>query len=90
MRGGVECLAGVEGEDAFWLSPLELPLRHEQGEPGVGGGEGPPPRIADQAVSREHLRDPPGEGATKQLHVQLAQGYRLVVVQLGGAPDLGA
>ena len=36
MRGGVEGLAGVEGEDVVWPSPLKLPLRHEQG----GGGAG--------------------------------------------------
>ena len=31
-----------------------------------------------------------GEGAREQLHVQLAQGYGLVVVQSGGARNLGA
>ena len=69
VRGGVEGLAGVEGEDVVGFPPLELPLRHEQGGPGVGAGEGPLPPVTDQAVSREHLRDPLGEGAREQLHV---------------------
>ena len=30
VRGGVEGLAGVEGENVVGPSPLELPLRHEQ------------------------------------------------------------
>ena len=70
--------------------PLELPLRHEQREPGFGAGEGPLLPVADQAVSREHLLDPLGEGAREQLHVQLAKGYGPVVVLLGEAQDLWA
>ena len=46
--------------------------------------------IADHAVSREHLCDPLGEWAREQLHVQLAQGYGPVVLQLGGARYLWA
>ena len=90
MRAGFEGLAGVEGEDVVEPSPLELPLRHVQGGDGIGAGEGPLLPIADLAVSREHLREPLGQGAREQLHVQLAQGYGPVVVQLGGAPYLGA
>ena len=46
--------------------------------------------VADHAVPHEHLHDPLGEEACEQLHIQLAQGYGLVVVQLGGARDLWA
>ena len=60
------------------------------GGPGLGTSEGPLLPVADHAVSREHLRDPLGEGACEQLHVQLAQGYGPLVVQLGRARDLGA
>ena len=90
MRGGVGGLAGVEGEDLVGSSPLELPLRQEQGGPGVGAGDGPLLPVADHAMLREHLRDPLGEGAREQLHVQLAQGYGLLVFQLGRARDLRA
>ena len=88
--GGVDGLAGVKGEDVVGFLPLELPLRHEQGGPCVGAGEGPLLPIADHTVSRGHLRDPLGGGAREQLHVQWAQGYGPVVVQFGGAQDLGA
>ena len=81
VRSGVERLAGVEGEDLVGSSSLELPLRHNQGGPGVGGGKGPLLPITDHAVSRQHLHDPLGEGAREQLHVQLAQGYGPVVLQ---------
>ena len=90
VRGGVEGLAGVDREDVVGSSPLELPLRHEQGGGGVGAGEGPLLPIADHAVSREHLRDPLGEGAREELHVQLARGYGPVLIQFGGARDIGA
>ena len=73
-----------EGEDVVGLPPLELPLRHEQGGPGVGAGEGLLLRVADHAVSCGHLCNQLGEGALEQLHVQLAQGYEPVVVQLSG------
>ena len=53
-------------------------------------GRAPLLPIADHAVSREHLRDPLGEGAREQLHVQLAQGYKPVLLQFGGARYLGA
>ena len=36
VRGGVEGLAGVEGENVVGPSPLELPLRHEQWRACVG------------------------------------------------------
>ena len=90
MRGGVEGLAGVEGEDVVGPSPLEPPLRHEQGRAGVGAGEGHLLPVADHSVSCEHFRDALGEGAREQLHVQLAQGYGSVVVQSGRARYLGA
>ena len=83
VQDGVEGLAGVEGQDVVGLS-----LRYEQGGASVGAGEGPLLPVADNAVSREHLRDPLDEGAGEQLHVQLAQGYEPVVVQLGRARDL--
>ena len=89
-QGGVEGLAGVEGEEVGGSSLLELLLRHEHGGPGVGAGEGPLLPIADHTVSREHLRDPLGEGAREQLHVQFAQGYAPVVLLFGGARNLGA
>ena len=57
MRGGVEGLAGVQGEDVVGPSPLELPLRHEQGRAGVGAGEGPLLPVADHSVPCEHFRD---------------------------------
>ena len=41
VRGGVEGLAGVEGEDVVGPSTLELSLRHEQGRAGFRAGEGP-------------------------------------------------
>ena len=72
VRGGVEGLAGVEGEDVVGPSPLELPLRHEQWGAGVGDREGPLLPVADHSVPCEHFRDAPGEGAREQLHVQLA------------------
>ena len=90
MRGGVEGLAGVEGEDVVGPSLLELPLRHKQGRAGVGAGEGPLLPCADHSVPCEHLRHSLDEGAREQLHVQLAQGYRPVVVQSGRAWYLGA
>ena len=90
VRGGVEGLAGVEGEDVVGPSPLELPLRHEQWGACVGAGEGPLLPVADHSVPCEHFRDALGEGAREQLHVQLAQGYGPVVVQSGRARYLGA
>ena len=72
------------------LSPLELPLRHEQRGACVGAREGPLLPVADHPVPCEHLRDALGEGAREQLHVQLAQGYGPVVVQSGRARYLGA
>ena len=72
MRGGVEGLAGVEGEDVVGPPPLELPLRHEQGRGGVGAGEGPLLPVADHSVPCEHFHDALGEGPREQLHVQLA------------------
>ena len=72
MRGGVEGLAGVKGEDVVGPTPLELPLRHEQGGAGVGAGEGPLLPVADHSVPCEHFRDALGEGAREQLLVQLA------------------
>ena len=90
MRGGVEGLAGVEGEDVVGPSLLELPLRHEQGGGGVGAGESPLVPVADHSVLCEHFRDALGEGAREQLHVQLAQGYGPVVVQSGRARHFGA
>ena len=63
VRGGVEGLAGVEGVDVVGLSPLELPLRHEQARAGVGAGEGLLLPVADHAVPCEHLRDALGEGS---------------------------
>ena len=90
MRGGVEGLAGVEGEDVVGPSPLELPLRHEQGGGGVGAGESPLVPVAYHSVLCEHFRDALGEGAREQLHVQLAQGYGPVVCQLGRARHFGA
>ena len=41
MPGGVEGLAGVKGEDVVGFSPLELPLRHEQGGPVLEPGRAP-------------------------------------------------
>ena len=90
MRGGVEGLAGVEGESVVWPSPLELPLRHEQWGACVGAREGPLLPVADHSVPCEHFPDALGEGAREQLHVQLAQGYGPVVVQFGGARYLWA
>ena len=90
MRGGVESLVGVEGEDVVKPSPLELPLRHEQGRAGVGAGEGPLLPVADHSVPCEQFRDAHVEGAREQLHVQLAQGYGSVVAQFGGARYLWA
>ena len=52
VRGDVEGLAGGKPEDVVGSSPLELPLHHEQGGPGVGAGEGPLLPIADHAASR--------------------------------------
>ena len=72
VRGAVEGLAGVEGEDIVGPSPLELPLRHEQEGRGIGAREGLLLPIANHAASREHLRDALGAGAREQLHVQLA------------------
>ena len=89
VRGGVEGLAGVEGEDVVESSPPRLPLRHEQGGGGVGAEEGPLLPIADQSVPSEHPFDALGEEACEQLHVQLAQGYGQVVVQSGRARHLG-
>ena len=83
VRGGVEGLAGFGGEDVVGPSPLEVPLRHEQGGAGVGAGECLLLPVADHSVSRENLRDALGEGVREQLHV--AQGSGRVVVQCGGA-----
>ena len=88
--GGVEGLAGVEGENVVRSSPLELLLRHEQQGARVGAREGPVLPVADHSVPCEHFRDALGEGAREQLHVQLAQGYGPLVVQSGGARYLGA
>ena len=41
VRGGVEGLVGVEGEDVVRPSPLELPLPHEQGGPAFEPGRAP-------------------------------------------------
>ena len=90
VRGGVEGLAGVEGEGVVGPSPLELPLRHEQGRAGVGAAEGPLLPVAHHSMPCGHLRDALGEGAREQLHVQLAQGYGPVVVQSGRARYIGA
>ena len=90
VRGGVEGLAGVEGENVVGPSPLELPLRHDQWRACVGAREGPLLPVADHSVPCEHFCDVLGEGAREQLHVQLAQGYGPVVVQSGGARYLGA
>ena len=90
MRGGVEGLAGVEGENVVGPSPLELPLRYEQWGACVGAREGPLLPVADHSVPCAHFRDALGEGAREQLHVQLAQGYGPVVVQSCGARHLGA
>ena len=49
LRGGVEGLAVVKGEDLVWLPLFELPLRHEQGTAGVGTGGGLLRPVADQA-----------------------------------------
>ena len=89
VRGGVEGLAGVEGENVVGPSPLELPLRHEQWEACVRAREGPLLPVADHSLPCEHLRDALGEGAREQLHVQPAQGYGPVVVQSGGPGTLG-
>ena len=88
--GGVEGLAGVEGEVVVGPSPLELPVRHEQRGACVGSREGPLLPVADHSVPCEHFRDALGEGAREQLHVQLAQNYGPVVVQSGRARYLGA
>ena len=61
--GGVEGLAGVEGEDVVGPSPLELPLRHEQRGACVGAREGPLLPVADHSVPCEHFCDALGEGA---------------------------
>ena len=90
VRGVVEGLAGVEGENVVGPSLLELPLRHEQWGACVGAREGPLMPVADHSVPCEHFCDALGEGTLEQLHVQLAQGYGPVVVQSGGARDLGA
>ena len=90
VRGGVEGLAGEEGEDVVEPPPLGLPLRHEQGGPGVEAGEGPLLPVAVHAMSREYLRDPLGQGAGEHLHVLLTQDYGPVVVQCGEARELGA
>ena len=42
VQGGVEGLAGVKGEDVVGPSPLELPLRHEQGGGRYSSWAGPP------------------------------------------------
>ena len=42
VRGCVEGLAGVEGEDVVGPSPLELLLRHEQGGGRCWSRGGPP------------------------------------------------
>ena len=57
VRGGVEGVAGVDGEGVVRPAPLELPLRHDQGWAGVGGEEGPLLPVADDSVPFEHLRD---------------------------------
>ena len=62
MRGVVEGLAGVEGEDVVGPPPWELPLRHEQAGAGVGAGEGPLLPVADHFVPCEDFRDALGEG----------------------------
>ena len=90
VRGGVEGLAGVEGEDVVGSFPLELPLRHEQGRAGVGAREGPFLPVADHSVPCEHFCNALGEGAREQLHVQLAQGYGSVVLQPSRARYLRA
>ena len=90
MRGGVQGLAGFEGEDVVRPPPLELPLRHEQGRACVGAREGLLLPVADHSMPCEHFRDALGEGAGEQLHVQLAQGYASVVDQSGRAWYLGA
>ena len=41
VRGGVEGLAGVEGEDVVGSSQLKLPLGHEQGGPVLEPGRAP-------------------------------------------------
>ena len=64
-------------------------LRHEQWGACVGARECPLLPVADHSVPCEHFRGALGEGARKQLHVQLAQGYGPVVVQSGGARYLG-
>ena len=73
-----------------WAPPVGAAAAHEQGGPGVGAGERPLLPVADHAESCEHLRDPLGETAREQLHVQLTEGYGPVVVKLGGDRDLGA
>ena len=96
MRWSAPCgavskgLAGVQGEEVVGPPLLELPLGHEHGGAGVGAQEGPLQPVADHTVSREYLRDPLGEGAREQLHVPLTGGHEPVVVQFGGAQDLGA
>ena len=72
MRGGVEGLAGVEGENVVGPSPLELPLRHEHWGVCVGAREGPLLPVADHTVLCKHFRDALGAGAREHLHVQLA------------------
>ena len=72
LRGDVEGLAGVEGENVVGPSPLELPLRHEQWGACCGAREGPLLPVADHSVQCKHFRDALGEGAREQLHVQLA------------------
>ena len=72
--GGVEGLAGVEGEDVVGPSPLELPLRHEQRGACVGATEGPLLPVADHSVPCEYFRDALGEGAREQLHVPAGPG----------------
>ena len=42
VRGGVEGLAGVKGENLVGPSPLELPLCHEQGGGRYWSRGGPP------------------------------------------------
>ena len=61
-----------------------------RGGGGIRAGQGPLLPVADHAVSRDNLRDALGKAAREQLHVQLAQGYGLVVVQSGGARHLAA
>ena len=46
--------------------------------------------VTDHAVPCEHLCDALDEGASEQLHVQLAQGYGPPVVQSGAAQHLRA